>query len=155
MTVALSAIEVAAKITERFPGSVVESKDSSILVMGNSLLDVAGFLKNTPGLEMDYLNSISGVDYVKYFEVVYHFSSLNLNHSLTVKVRAEGRTNPTVPSLTPLWRGADLQEREIYDLMGIKFAGHHNLKRVLLWDGFNGHPLRKDWKAEAKNINVS
>ena len=155
MTAALSGSEVAAKITERFPGSVVESKDSSILVTGKSLLDVAGFLKTAPGLELNYLVGVTAVDYLKYFEVVYHFNSLNLNQSLTLKVRVEGRTSPTVPSLTPLWRGADLQEREVYDLMGIKFAGHPNLKRIVLWDGFNGHPQRKDWKAEAKNTNVN
>ncbi len=155
MTVALNGNEVAAKISAKFPGSVVESKDSSILVNAKSLLDVAGFLKSSPDFQMDYLNNITAADYGKYFEVIYNLSSLTLNHAVTLKVRAEGRTNPTVPSLMPLWRGADLQEREIYDLMGVKFSGHPNLKRILLWDGFNGHPLRKDWKQEAKNTNVS
>ena len=155
MTVALNGSEVAAKISERFPGSVVESKDSTILVTAKALLDVAGFLKAAPGLELDYLAGVTAVDYLQYFEVVYHLNSLARNTSLTLKVRAEGRSSPAVPSVTPLWRGADLQEREVYDLMGIKFEGHPNLKRIQLWEGFNGHPLRKDWKADAKNTNVS
>jgi len=62
-----------------------------------------------------------------------------------LKARLYDREDPLLPSLTPIWRGADLQEREVYDLMGIKFSGHPNLKRVLLWQGFQGYPLRKDF----------
>jgi NADH-quinone oxidoreductase subunit C len=155
MTVALDVDDVAARVLARFPGSVLEASENGLLIEGKSLLDVAGFLKTEPGLEMDYLANITSADYLKHFEVVYHLNSLTHNHGVALKIRVEGRTNPAVPSLTPLWRGADLQEREVYDLMGIRFEGHPNLKRVALWDGFNGHPLRKDWKADGKNVNVS
>ena len=67
------------------------------------------------------------------------------NHSIVLKTRCHDRENPSVPSVISLWQGADLQEREIYDLMGIRFEGHPNLKRLFLWDGFQGHPLRKDY----------
>ena len=64
---------------------------------------------------------------------------------LILKCACDDRDNPTIASVTKIWRGADLQEREIWDLMGIKFEGHPNLKRIMLWEGFEGHPLRKDY----------
>jgi NADH-quinone oxidoreductase subunit C len=111
-------------------------------------LPVAFFLKTTPGLDFNYLSYITTVDYQSYFEVVYHLVSLEHNQSLLMRVRCTTRDNPTVPSVVSLWRGADFQEREIYDLMGISFTGHPNLKRIFLWDGFQGYPLRKDFKQQ-------
>jgi len=146
MTVALSGTEIAAKLEEKFPGSVVESGLNSLLVKSESLLDIAAFLKATPGLEFDYLTAITSVDYRDYFELIYQLASIKHNHSLVIKTRSYDRENPTLPSVVSLWRGADFQEREIYDLMGISFAGHPNLKRIFLWEGFPGHPLRKDYK---------
>ena len=109
------------------------------------LLEIATYLKKTPGLDFDYLTAITAVDYLDYFEVIYQLTSLRRNHSLVVKARCYGRDNPALPSVVGLWRGADFQEREIYDLFGISFEGHPNLKRIVLWDGFQGHPLRKDY----------
>lgn len=145
MTVALSGKEIASRIEEKFPGSVVESGADNLLVKTESLADIAHFLKEADGLEFDYLNFITAVDYYEYFEVVYLLGSLKHNHSLTVKVRCYDRENPALPSVTGLWQGADFQEREIYDLFGIKFEGHPNMKRIFLWEGFEGHPLRKDF----------
>ena len=145
MTVALSGKEIASKIEEHFPGSIVESSQDTVLVKSSSLLKVATFLKDTPNLDFDYLTSITAVDYYDYFEVIYQLTSLQHNHSLVVKTRCYGRDNPTLPSVVSLWRGADFQEREIYDLMGVSFDGHPNLKRIFLWEGFEGHPLRKDY----------
>lgn len=145
MTLALSAPDVAKQIEGRFPKVVVEAKDSTLLIKSEALPDVAQFLKETPGLDFDYLTAITGVDYLDYFEVVYHLTSLKHNHSLVVKTRCADRENPTVPSVVSLWQGADFQEREVYDLMGIRFSGHPNLKRIFLWEGFPGHPLRKDY----------
>ena len=145
MTVALSGNEVAGKLEEKFPGSIVESGADSLLVKSESLLEIAAFLKTAPGLEFDYLDFITSVDYLDYFEVVYQLTSIKHNHSLVVKTRCYERENPTLPSVVGLWRTADFQEREIYDLLGISFAGHPNLKRIALWDGFEGHPLRKDF----------
>ncbi len=145
MTVALSGKEIATRLEEQFRGSIVESGPDSLLVKSESWLEVATFLKTTPGLDFDYLTGITAVDYYDYFEVVYQLTSMKHNHSLVVKTRCYGRENLTLPSVVSLWRGADFQEREIYDLMGISFEGHPNLKHIVLWEGFEGYPLRKDY----------
>ena len=85
------------------------------------------------------------MDYIEYFELVYHLDSMIYNTSIVIKTKIYGRNNLSVKSLTSLWKGAELQEREIWDLMGIYFDGHPNMKRILLWEGFKGHPLRKDF----------
>jgi len=146
MTVALSGKEIAAKLEKQFPGSVIESSEDSLLIKPESLPDLASFLKTTPEFNFNYLTTITAVDYRDYFEVVYILTSLEHNHSLKLKARCHDRKNPSLPSVFSLWRAADLQEREIFDLFGIKFDGHPNLKRIVLWEGFPGHPLRKDWQ---------
>jgi NADH-quinone oxidoreductase subunit C len=145
MTLALSGKDITKKIEEKFPGRVAEAAAESLLVKGEALSEVAAYLKNTPGLDFDYLTAVSGVDYLDYFEVVYHLTSIKHNHSLVLKARCYNRENPALPSVAGIWRTADFQEREIYDLLGISFTGHPNLKRIALWDGFEGHPLRKDF----------
>ncbi len=145
MTISLSAGEVAQQIRERFPDVLIETSDTSVVINSESLLSVATFLKDTAGLDFDYLTAITAVDYYDYFELVYQLTSIKHNHSLMLKTRCYDRENPTVPSIVSLYRGADFQEREIYDLMGISFEGHPNLKRIFLWEGFQGHPLRKDY----------
>ena len=107
--------------------------------------DIAEYLKNNPELSFDFLNSISAVDFIEYFEVVYHLTSIVNQHDTVVKTRLYGREELSMPSVYHVWRGADFQEREIWDLMGIRFNGHPNMKRLLLWEGFEGHPLRKDF----------
>ena len=145
MTVALSGREIARQLEEKFPESVVESSDKDVVVKSESLLDIAAFLKDTPGLDFDYLNYVTAIDYYDHFEVIYMLSSLEHNHSLVMKTKCYDRENPVLPSVVSLWQGADFQEREIYDLMGIRFEGHPNMKRIFLWEGFQGHPLRKDY----------
>lgn len=145
MTVALKGEGIAEKIREVFPGSVVSADEVAVVVATRSLYQVAEFLKNTPELDFDYLTNLVAVDYSDYFEVVYHLTSLNHNHSIVLKTRCYDRDKPAVPSVFHLWRAADFQEREAYDLMGITFEGHPNLKRLLLWEGFPGHPLRRDY----------
>ena len=145
MTVSLSGKEVASKIEEKFSGSVVESSAENLVIKSDRVLDVARFLKETDGLDFDYLNFVTAVDRYDHFEVVYLLSSLEHNHSLMIKARCYDRENPALPSVVDMWQGADFQEREIYDLFGIKFEGHPNMKRIFLWDGFDGHPLRKEY----------
>ena len=136
--------EIAEQIGGEIPQAVVESNESGVVLDPKSLLQVARFLKTNPGLDFDYLNCITGVDYLDYLEVVYHLTSMQHQRSLVLKVRCS-RENPEVPSVVSLWRGADFQEREIYDLLGVVFAGHPNLKRIFMWEGFQGHPLRRDY----------
>ncbi len=145
MTIPLPGGEVAKQITEHFSDAVSEANDQAVVVKSKSLFDVAEYLKNSPEFDLDYLNYISAIDYFDYFELVYQLTSLKHNHSLILKTRCYDRDNPVAPSVVSLWRGADFQEREIYDLMGISFEGHPNLKRIVLWEGFEGHPLRRDY----------
>ncbi len=117
-----------------------------VIVATDSLLDVALLLRDELGF--NFLSSVTGVDLIdeNKMEVVYHAYSINDGGgALVFKVQVD-RDNPVVPSLTPLWPGAEFQEREAYDLLGIEFEGHPDLRRILTWDGFEGHPLRKDWK---------
>lgn len=145
MTVSLSGLEISQQLKERFPEAVVEASEQAIIVKSESLFEIAQYLKDTPGLEFDYLTMLTAVDYFDYFEVVYRLTSMTKNQSMTMKTRCYGRDNPTVPSVVKLWKGADFQERETYDLLGVKFEGHPNMKRIALWEGFQGHPLRKDY----------
>ena len=145
MTTALAGAELAGRINGAHPGAIVEWNDRDIWTEPHNLRAVCLFLKNTPGLDFSFLTAISAVDYIEHFELVYHLLSMRLNHSTVVKTRCYGRDEPEAPSVVDLWRGAELQEREIWDLMGIRFESHPNLKRVLLWEGYPGHPLRKDY----------
>jgi len=145
MTVALPVKDIAARIEEKLPGCIVETGPDSLVIKANSLLKVTGYLKDTDGLDFEFLNYITAVDYYSYFEVVYQMTSLKHNHTVVIKTRCYDREKPSVPSVIGLWQTADFQEREIYDLMGITFEGHPNLKRIFLWEGFQGHPLRKDF----------
>ncbi|MBI2836636.1 MAG: NADH-quinone oxidoreductase subunit C [Chloroflexi bacterium] len=148
MTQALSGEQLATRLNQQFPDSIAGFDDNSALVnpdLSGSLLGLAAFLKTAPDLEFDFLSTITAVDYFDYFEVVYQLTSLKHNHSTVLKTRCYDRDNPVLPSLVRLWRGAELQEQEIFDLMGIRFEGHPNMKRIVLWEGFQGHPLRKDF----------
>jgi len=145
MTKPLIGSEVAGKIDGQFPAALIEHDGSTILVKNESVLDVCRYLNQTAGFDFDYLVGLTAVDYLDYFEVVYHLLSIKHNHSLTLKTRCFDREQPVLPSVTSIWRGADLQERELYDLFGIRFNGHPNMKRIFLWDGFQGHPLRRDF----------
>jgi NADH-quinone oxidoreductase subunit C len=146
MTVAYSAQELVKILSERFPpGSIIDSQRDYVMVSPEFLVEILRFLKETPEFNFDLLSGVTGVDYFDYFEIIYHLTSLDHNRSIVLKTRARGRDNPVVPSIVSLYRGADFQEREIYDLLGVKFEGHPNLKRILLWEGFEGYPLRKDY----------
>ena len=145
MTVAVNTEETGKKIAEAIPGSVVSSDKRWLTVESKALAQVAGFLKDTPGMEFDYLTVVTAVDYIDYFEVVYRLVSMKNNQSIILKTRLHTREDPVVPSVTPIWRAAYYQEREIFDLLGIKFEGHPDLRRLLLWEGFKGYPLRRDY----------
>ncbi len=144
MTTQLRGEEVGQRLQAAFPDAVTSWDDDVVRIEPDAIIEVCQFLKDTPDLDMDFLSSITGVDYVESFEVVYHLTSLTHNHSLVLKTTLYGRDDVELPSVMVVWKGADLQEREIWDLMGIVFTGHPNMKRILTWEGFPGHPLRKD-----------
>ena len=141
----MSGEELGRHVQVAFPLAVEQWDGPNLWIRSVSVLDTCRFLKETPSLEFNLLNSVSAVDYVEYFEVVYHLTSTIHKHSAVLKTRVFGREQPALPSVVSVWQGADFQEREIWDLMGIAFDGHPNLKRVMLWEGFSGHPLRRDY----------
>lgn len=112
-------------------------------------LEIATTLRDDERLGFDYLSMVSAVDYKEEgFQVVYHLLALMANKKLVVKVDAPERDNPSVPSVVSIWPTADFHEREAWDLMGVRFEGHPNLKRILMRDDWVGHPLRKDYVDE-------
>ena len=148
---ALDAAAVYARLKVRFADAVGELTGSrrdnmSVTVPPAALVDVCRFLRTEPGLEFDCLSNLSGVDYPKrsVIEVVYHLYSYAHRHLLALKVPAP-RDNPVVPSVAGLWSHADWQEREVFDLLGVTFEGHPDLRRILMPEDWPGHPLRKDF----------
>jgi len=117
---------------------------SGFIVQADHLLEVAEALRDQHGY--DYLSAVTGVDYLPEgkMETVYHFYKMIGGPELVLKVQVP-RDDAVIPSLTPLYPGAELQEREAWDLLGIQYSGHPDLCRILTWEGFAGHPLRKDW----------
>lgn len=145
MTRVVAGTDLAQRIESQIPGSVVASDAADVWVRSEAMHDALQLLRDGDDLDFQFLNAVTAVDYVEFFELIYHLTSLRRNASCTVKTRLYSREDPSAPSVIDLWRGAELQEREIYDLMGITFQGHPNMKRILLWEGFPGHPLRKDF----------
>jgi NADH-quinone oxidoreductase subunit C/D len=148
ITATSAAASLAERINAQFGVSTATPEKDTLVVEPTRLGEVGRYLRDTPGLAYDLLSNVTGVDYLgrdPRFEVVYHlYATARGGGPLVLKARA-AEDRPEIPSLVPVWPSADLQEREIWDLFGIRFAGHPNLKRILLWEGFYGHPLRKDW----------
>ncbi len=124
-----------------------------IFVPAERLVEVCEYLRDQPGLKFSYLSSITAIDYLDRFEVVYELRSLERHVDTSVRVAID-RENPVVPSVIGLWKTADFQEREVYDLMGVRFEGHPDLRRILLYPEFDGHPLQKDWHLPARPMGV-
>ena len=142
--------EILNKLQEAFPQVTLqvqaeETKNFTVIVPADHLVEVATYLRDHLGF--DYLSNLNSVDYPERFEVIYHLYSMKRGGGvLALKVLLPDKDKPQVDSVTPVWPGANFQEREVYDLMGIAFADHPDLRRIMLWDGFPGHPLRKDFE---------
>ncbi|UCD12244.1 MAG: NADH-quinone oxidoreductase subunit C [Nitrospinaceae bacterium] len=140
------------RVKEKFGPLVLDSHnfrgDQTVTVKKEAGLEFFRFLKDDPAMAFNFLMDLTAVDYLgkkdDRFEVVYHFYSLDHNHRFRVKIPVN-ESDCIVESLTPLWRTANWYEREVWDLYGIKFRGHPNLRRILLYEEFKGHPLRKDY----------
>ena len=144
-------------VRKNFPDAVLESHsqlgDDTLVLKPSSWKQVATFLRDNPQSDMNMLTDLTAVDYPDRdprFEVVAHFYSLNRGHRLRLKARIGDRDGETVEidTLTDLWGSANWLERECYDMLGVKFVGHPDLRRILLYPEFEGHPLRKDYPAE-------
>lgn len=133
-----------------FPQCTVEETfDFPLLwVPKESIVSVLEHLKSNDATKFDFLMCETAVDRKSYFEVVYHLHSYSLKHDLELKVKLEDRDNAEVDSAISLWAGAEFFENEIFDLFGIRFNGHPNLRRFILGDEWPGHPLRKDYTDE-------
>lgn len=128
--------------------SFINEKDDHLpcVVLETSLVaQAAEFVKNHPELKLVYLRNLAGSDMETHMEVIYHILRLEDMQEYCIKVKAD-REAPSVPSVTPVWSGADWNEREVYDLLGIDFPGHPNLVRIMMPDSWVGHPLRKDYE---------
>ncbi|MEW6623272.1 MAG: NADH-quinone oxidoreductase subunit C [Bacillota bacterium] len=124
---------------------VIEGMDyPTFKVKKEDFLSVVTSLKTSEVLEFTFLIDLTAVEYDEYFEAVYHLMNLSNKQIIRLKVQLD-KNNPSIASLTRLYKAADLQEKETYDLMGINYEGHEGLKRVLCPDDFEGHPLRKDY----------
>jgi len=135
-----------ARLNEAYPGAVVDHDGEWLVLDPPQLQTVATYLRDEVGY--DWLTNLTATDYPDRLEVVYNAYSTRpelRGPGIGFKVRVPDKANPHVPSLTPIWRGANFQEREVWDLFGIRFDGHPDLRRILLWEGFEGHPLRKDY----------
>jgi NADH-quinone oxidoreductase subunit C len=146
-------IEPLEQIKARAESAAIEglTVDGNALIVDRAwLLPMARFLRDDPALRLDFLASLCAVDWLApkdHLEVVYHLYSVSLRHGpLTLKCRTANRSDETrVPSVTPIWRGAEFQEREAFDLYGVIFDGHPDLRRILMWDEFTDFPMRKDY----------
>ncbi len=147
---------VVARLRARFPEAVVAAHayrgDATAEITPASLLEVCAFLRDDPELAFDFLVDVTAVDYVgsvPRFELVYHLRSHAKGHRLRLKARVP-EESPRIASLTSLWRGANWLERETYDMYGIRFEGHPDLRRIYRYEEFQGYPLRKDYPKEKR-----
>ena len=177
--------EIKARIEAAMPGAKIDivpnpgpSNQPSLLLDNQHAAEVARFLRDDPGLRLDFCSNATGVDWPErtvkktvkvkkliegvekdvdetteekifgYLEAVYHLCSMTHKHGpVVIRMRTTNRAEDVrLPSLTPIWRSAEFQEREIFDLYGVRFDGHPDLRRILMWDEFEDYPMRKDYR---------
>jgi NADH-quinone oxidoreductase subunit C len=143
-TVLLSGNEVADRLRAALPDAVRSVEPAYVVLEPAQAYEAMHFLRDDAHLDGKFLIQLCSVDMITSIDMVYHFASLAQNHMFQVKIPCD-HEKPEAPSISPLWSGAWLQEREVYDLMGVRFEGHPELTRIFLWDSFPGHPLRKDF----------
>lgn len=143
-------------IKTRFPeaitGSHIFRNELTLIVKKDSIVDIARFLKEDEALDFDFLSDLCGVDRVatdNVFEVVYHLYSLKKNHRIRLKVHVPS-DDPCLSTVTGIWKTADWHERETYDMFGIAFEGHPDLRKILTPEDFEGYPLRKDYPLDGR-----
>ena len=144
------------KLRDKFDDRIIDVHDKlgqdTVTLAKSALLEAARFLRDDPQLKYDMLMDLSAVDYLgrkPRFEVVSHLYSIEFNHRVRIKVPLDGDL-PELDSLTPLWKSANWYEREVWDMFGIRFAGHPDLRRILMYEEFEGHPLRKDYAVDKR-----
>jgi len=146
------------KLQEKFPASVSEVKtfrdEVNVTVQKKDIFEICKFLYSDPDLQYQMLTDLCGVDFLPEsprFEVVYLLYSMKKQQRLRLKIKVGD--SESVSSVESIWKAADWLEREVYDLFGISFDNHPDLRRILLWDGYEGHPLRKDFPVEGPDFD--
>jgi len=155
----MAEIQIAVKkLQEKFPASVLEVTtfrgEVTITVSKGEIFEICKFLHSDPDLQFHLLTDLCGLDFFPQtprFGVVYHLCSLKNNQRLRLKTRVGEMES--IPSVELIWKVANWYEREAYDLFGIRFENHPDLRRILLWDGYEGYPLRKDYPAEGPDFD--
>jgi NADH-quinone oxidoreductase subunit C len=148
--------DILQRLRDRFGAAIVDTHeslgDTTAVVERAGLVDALRFCRDEPALAFDMLTDLTAADYLKFpgredglrFEVVYQLYSLPHNHRLRLKVRVD-EDDAVVPTAVELWPIANWLEREVWDMFGVRFDGHPNLRRLLMYEEFVGHPLRKDY----------
>ena len=149
------------RVRTRFGAGVVDTHDHrgdhTAVVARDALLSVLAWCRDEPELAFDMLTDLTAVDYLRYpgredgprFDVVYHLYSIPHNHRLRIKVRVE-EDDAVVPTAVGVWPIANWFEREVWDMFGVRFEGHPDLRRLLMYEEFVGHPLQKDYPIERR-----
>lgn len=141
-------LEIYERVRQRFGASVIETVDKKpdpfIVIDPAALGEICAYLHDEPEVAMDCLSNETGVDYKEHIEVVYHLFSYRHRHGAVLKVRLP-RSEPRIATLENIWKSANWMEREIFDLLGVTFEGHSDLRRILMPEDWPGHPLRKDF----------
>lgn len=131
-----------------------ETQFLNVIVKPEDFRKLAEFLRKNSETHMDYLFCLTAVDWITHFFTVYHLTSSINNITVVIKVKITDRENPVVDTVCDLWKTAEFHEREVYDLFGIKFKNHPDLRRILLEDDWVGFPLRKDYKDEVNIVEL-
>ena len=156
----MESMEIAERLQAQFPDQVLDIRSFhgqvGVIIRREQIIDMLHWLRDTPGIQMNHLMDLCGVDNAKRndaslqrFEVVYNLYSVPERHSLRIRAQVP-EEDPCLDSITSLWSGADWHERECFDLMGISFTGHENLQRILLPEDWQGHPLRKEYPLKGR-----
>jgi NADH-quinone oxidoreductase subunit C len=151
--------DIAEKIKGQFPDQVVdvaEFRDQvSVIVKRDEIVPICKYLHDEPLLSLDHLQDLTAVDYAKKkeirFEVVYNLYSMRYRHRIRIRAQVP-ENDPKINSVVPIWAGANWHERECFDMFGIVFTGHPDLRRILLPEDWEGHPLRKDYPLKGPEL---
>ena len=146
--------QLTSQLTAILPELKFEKNDQflTIIIAKDKLHSFCKTIKDKEELNFDYLFCLTGIDWKTHLGVIYHLNSSIHKHSIVIKVKEEDRKNPTIDTVSDLWKTAEFHEREVFDLFGIKFNHHPDLRRIFLDDDWQGYPLRKDYEDDVNMV---
>ncbi|MBN4065750.1 NADH-quinone oxidoreductase subunit C [Candidatus Amoebophilus asiaticus] len=148
--------ELKDRITSLIPDAEFneEGEFLNIIVDSDKLYSLAKYLRETEDTDFDYLFCLTCIDWLEYFYTVYHLTSKRHKHTIVLKAKITDHDNPGVDTVCDIWKTAEFHEREVYDLFGVKFKNHPDLRRIFLEDDWVGHPLRKDYVDKVNIVDL-